>query len=337
MSAKSIHSSCEKTAFCQEESFQRSLLTFSNIKFDFSPFFKIGNLCLLHCCCSADIRLKEQRRALAVVSNDGTVLWIPMSILKSTCSIDITHFPFDEQTCYLKFGSWTYDGFKLDLDFYDGLEVCRIVENSEDFQHENRLQNEIRVFFCLGTWDLEFNVWLGGFNANLSSRFSLSSILAEGEETLLVRGSRLPPRSCSSTIETLLVDWHAKEQILKAPVSFCAIKVLLGNQDNELYSSSWQVTFWLSHVCHLRTKSWRTVLMQDIKLSNWRKFSSRTQEWTDQMEPDKSVAFFSWLRWNDFNDTMTPVSNIFSEPKPLTDLGKMIFERPRKITMKKFL
>ena len=72
---------------------------------------------------SADIRLKEQRRALAVVSSDGTVLWIPMSILKSTCSIDITHFPFDEQTCFLKFGSWTYDGFKLDLDFYDGLQV----------------------------------------------------------------------------------------------------------------------------------------------------------------------------------------------------------------------
>ena len=75
---------------------------------------------------SADIRLKEQRRALAVVSSDGTVLWIPMSIFKSTCSIDITHFPFDEQTCFLKFGSWTYDGFKLDLDFYDGLEVSNV-------------------------------------------------------------------------------------------------------------------------------------------------------------------------------------------------------------------
>ena len=76
---------------------------------------------------SADIRLKEQRRALAVVSSDGTVLWIPMSILKSTCSIDITHFPFDEQTCFLKFGSWTYDGFKLDLDFYDGLQVYAVL------------------------------------------------------------------------------------------------------------------------------------------------------------------------------------------------------------------
>lgn len=59
---------------------------------------------------------------MAVVSSDGTVLWIPMAIFKSTCSIDITHFPFDEQNCNLKFGSWTYDGFKLNIDFYDDLE-----------------------------------------------------------------------------------------------------------------------------------------------------------------------------------------------------------------------
>lgn len=25
----------------------------------------------------------------------------------------LKYFPFDEQTCVLKFGSWTYDGFKV--------------------------------------------------------------------------------------------------------------------------------------------------------------------------------------------------------------------------------
>ena len=71
---------------------------------------------------------------MAVVSSDGTVLWILMAIFKSTCSIDITHFPFDEQTCILKFGSWTYDGFKLDVNFYDGLEevdVSDYIESNE--------------------------------------------------------------------------------------------------------------------------------------------------------------------------------------------------------------
>jgi len=34
---------------------------------------------------------------------------------KSSCRIDVTFFPFDEQRCPLKFGSWTYDGFQMDL------------------------------------------------------------------------------------------------------------------------------------------------------------------------------------------------------------------------------
>ena len=36
-------------------------------------------------------------------------------IFKSTCNIDITWFPFDEQNCSLKFGTWTHDGFKINL------------------------------------------------------------------------------------------------------------------------------------------------------------------------------------------------------------------------------
>jgi len=64
------------------------------------------------------MRLKEFRDAMAVVESDGTVLWIPPALFRSSCSIDITQFPFDIQTCRLKFGSWTYDGFKLDIDFY---------------------------------------------------------------------------------------------------------------------------------------------------------------------------------------------------------------------------
>lgn len=65
------------------------------------------------CVCSADDRVSEQREALAVVGENGTVLWIPMSVYKSTCDINIQNFPFDEQTCRMKFGSWTYDGFKV--------------------------------------------------------------------------------------------------------------------------------------------------------------------------------------------------------------------------------
>ena len=55
---------------------------------------------------------------MAVIQSDGYVMWIPPAIFKSSCSIDITNFPFDSQVCHLKFGVWTSDGFKIDLAFY---------------------------------------------------------------------------------------------------------------------------------------------------------------------------------------------------------------------------
>ena len=55
-----------------------------------------------------------------IVSSDGTVTWLSPNLLKSSCKINVRYFPWDTQTCKLKFGSWTYDGFKLDLDFYGG-------------------------------------------------------------------------------------------------------------------------------------------------------------------------------------------------------------------------
>ena len=51
----------------------------------------------------------------AIVSNNGYVLWVVPAMIKSSCKIDVTYFPFDQQNCPLKFGSWTYDGFQLDL------------------------------------------------------------------------------------------------------------------------------------------------------------------------------------------------------------------------------
>jgi len=56
---------------------------------------------------------------MVVVESNGEVLWIPPAIYMSSCGIDITHFPFDIQNCAMKFGSWTYDGLNLDIDFYD--------------------------------------------------------------------------------------------------------------------------------------------------------------------------------------------------------------------------
>ncbi|KAM4678287.1 neuronal acetylcholine receptor subunit alpha-3-like [Discoglossus pictus] len=54
-------------------------------------------------------------KAKAVVRYTGDVTWIPPTIFKSSCKIDVTYFPFDYQNCTMKFGSWTYDKAKIDL------------------------------------------------------------------------------------------------------------------------------------------------------------------------------------------------------------------------------
>ena len=48
----------------------------------------------------------------------GHCSWLPPAILYSSCEVDMTYFPFDVQTCPLKFGSWSYTKSKLELSIY---------------------------------------------------------------------------------------------------------------------------------------------------------------------------------------------------------------------------
>nr|XP_060611695.1 neuronal acetylcholine receptor subunit alpha-5 isoform X2 [Anolis sagrei ordinatus] len=54
-----------------------------------------------------------------VVRHDGTISWTPPANYKSSCTIDVTYFPFDLQNCSMKFGSWTYDGSQVDIILVD--------------------------------------------------------------------------------------------------------------------------------------------------------------------------------------------------------------------------
>ncbi|KAE9547316.1 hypothetical protein FO519_009471, partial [Halicephalobus sp. NKZ332] len=51
----------------------------------------------------------------AMVYYTGLVVWKPPSIYKSFCTIDIKYFPYDIQSCGMKFGGWSYNGFLMDI------------------------------------------------------------------------------------------------------------------------------------------------------------------------------------------------------------------------------
>ena len=51
----------------------------------------------------------------AVIYYTGTVNWYMPIIYRSSCIMEVTNFPWDQQICKMKFGSWSYDGTKVDF------------------------------------------------------------------------------------------------------------------------------------------------------------------------------------------------------------------------------
>lgn len=65
------------------------------------------------------------------------MLWVPPAIYQSSCTIDVTYFPFDQQTCIMKFGSWTFNGDQVSLALY----------NDKNFV-------DLSDYWKSGTWDI---------------------------------------------------------------------------------------------------------------------------------------------------------------------------------------
>ncbi|XP_039289631.1 acetylcholine receptor subunit alpha-like isoform X1 [Nilaparvata lugens] len=93
---------------------------------------------------NADGNFEVTLATKATIYYQGLVEWKPPAIYKSSCEIDVEYFPFDEQTCVLKFGSWTYDGFKVDLRHMDEKQGSNVVEVGVDLSE----------FYMSVEWDI---------------------------------------------------------------------------------------------------------------------------------------------------------------------------------------
>ena len=92
---------------------------------------------MLHLFYSADGNYEVSYRSNVVIYSGGRVNWIPPAIYKSSCTIDVEYFPFDEQHCDMKFGSWTFTAQQLNFTFYMNM-------NSLD----------VTDYLKSGTWDI---------------------------------------------------------------------------------------------------------------------------------------------------------------------------------------
>jgi len=80
--------------------------------------------------CYNQVKLEPlRRRDSVVVTSSGSVTWIPSYLLTSTCKIDRTS---DYQNCDVKFGSWTYNGYLVDIELEsEEADLSTFVLNSE--------------------------------------------------------------------------------------------------------------------------------------------------------------------------------------------------------------
>jgi len=63
--------------------------------------------------CSADGNYEVTLMTKATIHPSGLVHWEPPAIYKSSCTMNVEFFPFDEQLCTMRFSSWTYDGYQV--------------------------------------------------------------------------------------------------------------------------------------------------------------------------------------------------------------------------------
>ncbi|XP_015512110.1 nicotinic acetylcholine receptor beta2 [Neodiprion pinetum] len=80
----------------------------------------------------------------ATLKYTGEVFWKPPAIYKSSCEINVEYFPFDEQSCIMKFGSWTYNGVQVDLKHMEQISGSNLVHVGIDLSE----------FYLSVEWDI---------------------------------------------------------------------------------------------------------------------------------------------------------------------------------------
>nr|QRN45444.1 nicotinic ACH-beta2 receptor [Carausius morosus] len=117
---------------------------------------------------NADGNYEVRYKSNVLIYPDGEVMWIPPAIYQSSCTIDVTYFPFDQQTCIMKFGSWTFNGDQVSLALY----------NNKNFV-------DLSDYWKSGTWDIiEVPAYLNIYEGNHPTETDITFYIIMRRKTL---------------------------------------------------------------------------------------------------------------------------------------------------------
>ncbi|XP_071794471.1 neuronal acetylcholine receptor subunit alpha-10-like [Asterias amurensis] len=98
---------------------------------------------------NADSGFSGMMETNAVITNTGIVYWNAPAIYTSTCKIDVSYFPFDEQHCPMKFSSWAYNGFQIFLSNRSvSGDISAFIDNGEWTLVGMPVRNNIAYYQC---------------------------------------------------------------------------------------------------------------------------------------------------------------------------------------------
>ena len=162
---------------------------------------------------TAENPLENLKYSNVEISSDGSILWSRPGMIQSTCSFDMTDFPYDLQSCELKFGSWSYTGKHLILtEATPTIDMTNYQENVEwQITNYNYQINSIKYACCPNKYyDITFSFDL----QRLSGYYEINIIIPTFATASLI-------------LITLLIPWSSGERISFAVTVMLSIIVFL--------------------------------------------------------------------------------------------------------------
>jgi len=100
-----------------------------------------------------------------LIYSNGNILWVPPCKMTSSCALNLRKEPYGKNVCTWKFGSWTFDGLTMDVQFNKDMKSMDIthMENTSGFEVvENVAERHERYYSCCPEpyLDLSFNLTL---------------------------------------------------------------------------------------------------------------------------------------------------------------------------------